>query len=70
MVQIVLSIAGPVLEPAKDFDQIGMEIGKSDLKNNLLRLFDHHFIKVGFDLFDDLLDSSRMYPPVVHEPLK
>ena len=70
MIQIVLSIAGSILEPAEYLDQLRMEIGQPDLEDDLLGLFDHELFNVNLDLFDDLFDAGRMDSPIVHESLE
>ncbi len=70
MIEIVLAVTGPVLQPAQHFDQLRMEIREAQFEDNLFRLFVHQFIDIDFDLFDDLFDPRRMNASIVHQPLK
>ena len=70
MVQIVLSVTGPVLQPPQDLHELGVEIRQTEFKDDLLRFFDHEFINVGFHLLDDFFDARRVNPPIVHQPFQ
>src|SRR4029079_946841 len=70
MIQIILSIARPVLEPTEHLDQLWVKIRESQLKDDFLGLVIHELIDIDFDFLDDFLDSRRMDAPVMHQPFK
>ena len=70
MIEIVLSIACPVLEPPEHLDQLRVKVREPQLKDDFLGLIIHELIDIDFDFLDDLLDPRRMDTPVMHQPFE
>src|SRR5206468_991742 len=60
VLEAVLAVGGPELEPADELDQLGMEAVDAHLEAGLLALVLQVLLHVLLDLLDDLLDGRRM----------
>src|SRR3990172_7419406 len=65
--QLVLAVAGPVLQPAQRAEDLRVEPGAVRLQRRLLRRRLHLILDVGASLLHDLLDACRMDAPVRDE---
>ena len=67
VVEDVLAVAGAVLEPAEELDDLGRQAGHAGVVGGLLAGLAHHQVDLGAGLGHDLLDPAGMDPAVGDE---
>ena len=70
VLEAVLAVRRPVLEPSHQPDQLGVEAVHADLEAGALALLLEVLLDLLLDLLDDLLDPGRVDPPVGDETLE
>ena len=65
--QHVLAVAGPVLQPAQQLDDIGRQARNAGIVGSLLTRLANDDVDLGPGLGHDFLDSAGMDAPVAHE---
>ena len=70
MVEDVLAVAGPVLEPTEESHEFGMHLGEPDFDQRPFAGVADRLLHLGFGLFEGLFDRSRVDAAIGHELLE
>ena len=64
MLQDVLAVGRPVLQPPEQLDELGVKVRDRELESGRLPFLSDLFPQLRADFFDDLFDARRVDPPV------